>query len=680
MAACSPFADPIPHPAARRSGRLRRCAALLFLSTLLLAGLAACSAPGPAAGSGQEPAAASAAGAAFARGAYAEAATAWQREALDAAPAKAASLRVRAADAWLLAGRARDAQDVLRWVSRDELSPADRARLDLVLADLALRGNRPDEAEALLAQAAAALPDASEQRYRGLVARARDQMASPGSRTLAQAAGVVARMDRYDPAAAVRLLQDLESVTSHELSLRAAGPQVDTRDDTRGDTGEAARDDTAAGRQLAGWFDLALVIRRNLVRPEGVSDAIAEWKTRHPEHLLDETQALDAWLQYRQLFAAPRRTAVLLPASGGFRTAGDALRDGLISAYLAQPGGGELLFFPTGDDNQSAISAYFNALDAGADRIVGPLRKESVEALLTLAGLATPVLALNELPQDFTPPPGLAGQLHGLSLSQEAEVAAVARHAAASGYQRAIVLAPESAWGERMAAVFEDEFLQGDRQVVAASRYPEEENDHSALLERALRLDESKQRGQQLENTLQIPLEFVPVRRGDVDVIFMAASATQAKQIRPQLRFLDAGDVPVYATGRIYSGEPDPALNQDLDGVRFPITPWALEHAKRKSIPDLDSLRSGAMASLFALGQDAWNLLPWLELMRKDPDFAFPGASGTYSIDRGRSGRVGIDRGGSDGGGLRREPAWAVFSGGLPVPLANPAEPGLAPR
>jgi outer membrane PBP1 activator LpoA protein len=206
---------------------------------------------------------------------------------------------------------------------------------------------------------------------------------------------------------------------------------------------------------------------------------------------------------------------------------------------------------------------------------------------------------------------------------------------------------------------------------VAASRYPEEENDHSALLERALRLDESKQRGQQLENTLQIPLEFEPVRRSDVDVIFMAASATQAKQIRPQLRFLDAGDVPVYATGRIYSGEPDPALNQDLDGVRFPITPWALEHAKRKSIPDLASLRNGAMASLFALGQDAWNLLPWLELMRKDPDFAFPGASGTYSIDRGS-----IDR---DGGGLHREPAWAVFSGGLPVPLADPVEPESAP-
>jgi outer membrane PBP1 activator LpoA protein len=288
-----------------------RCAA-----ALLDAVLTACSAPGPATSAKPDAAVASAAAAAFARGAYAEAATAWQREALDAAPAKAASLRVRAADAGLLAGRARDAEDVLRWVSRDELPPADRSRLDLVLADLALRSNRPDEAEALLEKAAAALPEASGQRYRDLVARTQEQLTSPGSRILAQAAGVVANMDRYDPAASVQLLQDLESVTSHELSLRVADPQGDTR----------------AERQLTGWYDLALVIRRNLVRPEGVSDAIAEWKTRHPEHLLGESHALDAWLRYRELFAAPRRTAVLLPASGSFRPAGDALRDGLVSA------------------------------------------------------------------------------------------------------------------------------------------------------------------------------------------------------------------------------------------------------------------------------------------------------------------------------------------------------------
>ncbi len=198
--------------------------------------------------------------------------------------------------------------------------------------------------------------------------------------------------------------------------------------------------------------------------------------------------------------------------------------------------------------------------------------------MLNMPGLATPVLALNDLPENFVPPPGLSGRLSGISLSQEAEVTSIAAHAVASGFRRAIVLAPENAWGERMAATFEAEFLQDDRQIIAATRYLETENDHSAALERVLLIDESKARAKRLENVLRVPLEFEPTRRNDVDVIFMAANPTQANLLRPQLRFLDAGDVPVYATGRVYSGQPDPARNQDLDGVRFPTTPWELAH------------------------------------------------------------------------------------------------------
>jgi outer membrane PBP1 activator LpoA protein len=151
------------------------------------------------------------------------------------------------------------------------------------------------------------------------------------------------------------------------------------------------------------------------------------------------------------------------------------------------------------------------------------------------------------------------------------------------------------------------------------------------------------------------------VRRNDVDVIFIAANDTQARLLRPQLRFLDAGDIPVYATGRIYSGRPDPARNQDLDGVRFPATPWELMHTERDEVPEIASIRGGALGDLFAVGQDAWNVLPWLELMRKDPGFVFPGASGYYRRDLA--------------GGLRREPAWAHFDNGRPKAVGpKPAE------
>jgi len=616
---------------------------LRLAAVLLLVLLTACSTPEIKAPTAQE--SRSDASAAFGRGDYAGAARAWQDEALQAPPEQAAALQVRAADAWLLADDADSAEQALRGVAKTGLSPADMARLDLVLADLALRATRPDEADLLLRQAATALPAASMRRYRDLQERTQQMLAGPASRGLARAAQISGDMAFYNPDAAVEVMRALEDVSSSELSVRAANPRAE--------------------RQFVGWLDLALVSRQNLVGGDAIGPAMAGWKARHPYHLLSEGEALDTWLRYRQLFMPPRRTAVLLPDVGGLKNASEAIRDGLMSAYLAQPGGGELFFFSSGDDSQSILSAYFSALDVSADQIIGPLRKESVEALLKQPGLVTPVLALNDLPAEFEPPAGLARQLTGMSLSQEAEVSAIARHAVASAYRRAIVVAPESAWGERMAAAFQAEFLQDDREILAATRYLESENDHSAVLERLLLIDESKARAQRLENVLQVPLEFEPTRRTDVDVIFMAANSTQAKLIRPQLRFLDAGDVPVYAPGRIYSGQPDPARNQDLDGIRFPLTPWELRHNSEEDIPQLASLRKGSLASLFALGQDAWNILAFLDLMRKDPDFTFTGQSGQY--------RMNAD------GSLERQPAWGVFSQGRPVPLELPAPPAAWP-
>ncbi|MBT8048802.1 MAG: penicillin-binding protein activator [Gammaproteobacteria bacterium] len=575
------------------------------------------------------------------QGRYEQAAQAWQQAALDASPERAANLRIRAADAWLLAGKPDLAESALRWIDRQELSVQDESRLDLVLAGLALENGMPGEAETLLQQARTQLPADVLNRYESLYAKVLQQLSSPGSRDLASAKNLSDQMRFYEPESSLRLVRALERVSSGELAIRAENPRSE--------------------RQFAGWLDLTLTIRRNLADPEGVTNAVAAWKARHPYHLLTDQQALDTWLQYRQQFAPPRRVALLLPDSGRLSAAGAAIRDGVLSAYLDNPGGAEIQFFGTGDDQQSVISAYFNALDAGVDWIIGPLEKESVEALLGLAGLSTPVLALNQLPQNYVPPPGMTGQIMGISLSQDAEAAAVASHAARAGYKSALVIAPESPWGERMALAFESEFLQEDRQIVAAARYVESQNDHSANLERLLKIDESKARKRALENTLRMPIEFEPVLRNDADIIFLAANPGQAKLIRPQLKFLDAGDIPVYATARIYAGQPDPLQNQDLNGVRFTATPWQLEHPRQEDIPDLHSIRRGSLSSLYALGQDAWNLLTWLELMQKDPDFRYFGQSGTY-----------WSAGGLD---FQREPAWAEFSRGRPAALLETEKP-----
>ena len=107
-------------------------------------------------------------GQAYSMGDYARAANLWQQEAMSATSSVAGGLRIRAADSWLMAGRPDLAEDNLRWVDKSTLSLPNKARMNLVLADLSLRADRPDEAELLLQQA---FPDLPPKTFQGLLQR-----------------------------------------------------------------------------------------------------------------------------------------------------------------------------------------------------------------------------------------------------------------------------------------------------------------------------------------------------------------------------------------------------------------------------------------------------------------------------------------------------------------------------
>lgn len=574
---------------------------------------------------------------AYDRGEYRQAARIWQQNAIDAEPASASRFRLYAVDAWLQAGEGDAAEELLPWIDKAALTAPERALLNLLMAQLAFEQDRPIEARRHLDRIGSSLPENYAARQLDLAQRVDATLGGIGTRSVQEATEMAGAISGYDAEAALALMLQLERLPSNQLS------QLSVLD---------------SDPQRAAWFDLALTLRNNLVDGRGLEAAVLDWQGRHPEASLTTGDALDLWLRYRQQFRPPARVAVLLPDSGGLEAASAAIRDGIMSAYLQRATTSEIRFYGTGNQPDSVLAAYFEAADDGADWIIGPLDRQSVQALLNLAGLATPVLALNDLPAGGAIPEGLEQQVFGISLSQESEAAAIARRMAELGYRRTILLAPENTWGERIARAFEANFLQKDQEILFAARYLPEENDHSEVLERALKIDESKARKKRLEDRLGIPLEFEPVRRLDVDAIFLAAGAAQGRQLVPQLRFFEAGNIPTFVTSRAYSGKPDPARNQDLDGVNMPLTRWQLEHPTASSLPPLDSLRQGEFASLFAIGMDAWNILPWLDLMRRDPDFRYPGESGQYSY--------------AEGGNLLREPNWGRFSGGMPVPDQQP--------
>jgi outer membrane PBP1 activator LpoA protein len=217
-------------------------------------------------------------------------------------------------------------------------------------------------------------------------------------------------------------------------------------------------------------------------------------------------------------------------------------------------------------------------------------------------GGAPTLLALNFLPTETgTTPAGL----HQFGLSPEDEARAVARRAIAGGQRRAVALVPAGDWGQRVLRAFREEFEAGGGTLLASR--PVQGRDHSAAIRATLGIDASRARHQRLQSLLGSSLVFQPRRRGDVDVLFLPGQPAQVRQLRAQLKYESAGDIPFYSTADAWDGRAD----GDLEGMVFPDMPWMIAPAAE----GVAALRAQSQAAwgdlrgrgrLFALGHDAW--------------------------------------------------------------------------
>ena len=280
-----------------------------------------------------------------------------------------------------------------------------------------------------------------------------------------------------------------------------------------------------------------------------------------------------------------------------------------------------------------------------------------------LENLPVPVLLLNESVGADMLPEKTGTTVNSLTLSQSEEASQVARFVTSKNQKHALVLAPDNSWGKRIVDAFSVEFATQNGQVVASMQFDPDAADHNEALTRVLRIDESNQRKADLQATLGMPLSFEPMRRDDFEFVFMAVTPSQGRALKPLLRFHNAGDMPVFTTGRVFTGRYDPASDRDLNGVIFPSTRWQLlgpdQEARRHAL-GLASVRDGALGNLYSLGQDAWRVLRWLPLMRKDPDLWYEGGVGSLKL--------------LADGRLYRAAVWAQIQDGRPAPYTWPEE------
>jgi uncharacterized protein len=142
---------------------------------------------------------------------------------------------------------------------------------------------------------------------------------------------------------------------------------------------------------------------------------------------------------------------VLLPQSGNFASAANAVRDGLLAAQRASPEGERmaLRFYDTRTE-ADALTILEQAAADGATLAIGPLQRDAVGRIARAPSLPLTTLALNDSMEGRLPP----ANLYRFALSPEDEAEAIARAARAKGFSSALILYPDDEWGTRIAKAF----------------------------------------------------------------------------------------------------------------------------------------------------------------------------------------------------------------------------------
>lgn len=403
---------------------------------------------------------------------------------------------------------------------------------------------------------------------------------------------------------------------------------------------------------LKGWVELALNMRAALESGLDRELAVNNWISRFPHHPAVETLAKTLLDQHEFVSAYPDKLALLLPLSGRYAAQAKAIRDGFLTAYFGHDTANRpaVQIYDTGGDPERAWQEYQKASQEGAALVVGPLQKESVTRLIRKGGLKTPVLALNYAVDDNS----YSSNLIQFGLLPEDEARQAAELAIIKDQTRAVIFTPNNAYGDRLANAFAERYTELGGRVLVTEKYSPESDDHGQPIQRALNISQSETRDSILRSVLKLSTKFEPRRREDVTAIFLVAGPQQTRNFRTQLKYYNSGDVSVYATSQAYTGIVNAKIDRDSDGVVFTDMPWVLQGRANSNFAKVAQYWPRELQRsprLYALGLDAYRIIPYLARLHNHAYERFPGLTGNIALDAATN-------------RIHRELLWATFIDG----------------
>jgi outer membrane PBP1 activator LpoA protein len=518
----------------------------------------------------------------------------------------------------------------------DAVSPTNLELWAQVVAELRLAQNEPEAALAALNQ----------------VTSSQDQAVA--SRILLLRSDALFSLNR--PTVAVGTLLQREAILSRRKEITANHRQIWAGLQRTGSSIPPDAGSHTGDVMLNGWLEVGYIAYLNRASLTSLSSSLEVWQLENPDHPASGEFLNEVLESLSTLSNYPNRVAVLLPLSGKQQSLGEAIRDGYLAAHYSlgsEARRPDIRIYDTA--RNGASTAYQQAILGGAEFIIGPLFKSEVGEIAALSD-DVPTLALNYGPAESDYP----DRFYQFALAPEDEARAVAIRATEEGNFNAVALVPNTFWGDRVLLAFQDELEQQGGKLLAARTYPMDSVDYADVIRDVLLLNESYDRRNRLSANVHMPLEFKPRRRQDVDLIFVAANSAKAKQIRPQLRFHYAADIPTYATSAIYS--PGSTDNADINDTLFPDIPWLLKPTQsvlyhQETLSNIWGKNSAKFARFYAMGYDAYHLSARLNTTKKLRSTNMSGMTGELYLDKN--------------GQLHRRLSWAKMERGRPRTLPD---------
>jgi uncharacterized protein len=547
-------------------------------------------------------------------------------------------------------------------------------------AEAYLEAKQPDRAESVLAYTTVPARDVRfsswQQLLKGRIALAHNDLAGAranlvpiNSKSLPltlQSQVLRTRAAMFD-----RLGEDLNALQNYvELDALLTDPKVQTQ--VRHASWEAAvraankgNGPTTDNAQVNAWLDLAQVVQTQQRDRTGLDAGLRDWQQRFPGH---PANSILATISAAPLKPDPGkhvnddRIALLLPLSGQFANAGAAIRDGIIAAWyedndVTQKTQPKISVYDVSAKN--VVNEYKRAVTDGASAVIGPLEKPAVNALMNANVISVKTVVLNQT-DNASPDPSAKRESHDayeFSLAPEDEAEQVAERAWFDGHAKAYVLSPTTSWGERVRSAFRRHFEQLGGTIVGSRQYRGSETEGTAK-----EVDDDGQGGAEHPRT-ETDSNDNPAAMG-ADFVFLGAFPSQGRQLARDLASHGTA-VPVYATSHIFGGK-TATDDRDLQGVVFCDMPWVIDSAHQSThlattIKQTWPKAADTYGRLFALGIDAYHLLPYLTDLRGQLSARFEGETGMLSID--------------GNGRIRRQLSWAKYADGRPNTLESAALP-----